>query len=90
MYKDITTYSKNDTERKPRVLENIANGVKFTVHKYVGLGDEWFIDCRELGIILMALHTEDMEEAKEKAIVEIESQLNRKIDKYLDAISALS
>lgn len=36
MYKDIATYSKNDTKKEPKVLENEANGIKFTAHKYGG------------------------------------------------------
>ncbi len=34
MYKDITTYSQKDKERKPSILENETNGIRFTVHKH--------------------------------------------------------
>lgn len=90
MYKDITTHSKNDTKREPSVLENETNGIRFTVHKYIGMGEAWFLSCNELGIKMMDLKTEDMGKAKEKAIIEMKYQLNRKIEKYLDAISSLN
>ena len=35
MYKDITTYSRNDVKREIRVLENEVNGIKFMVHKHI-------------------------------------------------------
>lgn len=50
MYKDITTYSRNDVKREIRVLENEANGIKFRVHKHIDYGNEWLLSCYELNI----------------------------------------
>ncbi len=90
MYKDITTYSQRDKERKPSVLENETNGIGFTVHKHIYYGDEWLLTCRELGVEQFCLNTEDMEEAKEKAIVEMIKLLGEKICRYKKAIAELN
>lgn len=90
MYKDITTHDKRDTDIKPRVLENETNGVKFTVHKHIYYGDEWLLTCKELGVETRRLHTEDMNEAKEKAIIEMIQLLGNAIIKYQKAIAEIN
>lgn len=89
MYKDITTYSQRDTNKSPRILENETNGVKFTVHKHIYYGDEWLLTCRELGVENRILNTEDIEEAKEKAIIEMIQLLGKAIRKYHKAIAEI-
>lgn len=49
MYRDITTYGQRDAERKPSILENNVNGIRFRVHKHIYCGDQWLLTCRELG-----------------------------------------
>ncbi len=90
MYKDITTHHQGDKERKPRVLENETNGIKFTVHKHIYCGDEWILTCRELGVEQFRLNTEDMEEAKEKGIIEMIKLLGKKINQYEKAITEIA
>lgn len=90
MYKDITTYSRNEKEKKPRVLENNSNGVKFKVHKHIYYGNEWLLSCDELDIDKRDLNTEDIEEAKEKAIIEMVISLGKVIQKYEKAIKEIS
>lgn len=90
MYKDITTHSQKDKERKPSILENETNGIRFTVHKHIYYGDEWLLTCRELGVEHLRLNTEDMEEAKEKAIVEMIKLLGEEICRYKKAIAELN
>lgn len=89
MYKDITTHSRNEKEREPRILENTVNGVKFVVHKHIAYEDEWILTCRELNIDKKSLHTDDMEEAKEKALREMVKLLENAILKYKNAIVEL-
>lgn len=89
MYKDVTTYSQKEKNRSPKILENETNGVKFTVHKHICYGDEWLLTCRELGFEMRRLHTEDMEEAKEKAIIEMIQLLGKTISKYQNAIAEI-
>ncbi len=89
MYKDITTHSQRDKERKPSILENETNGIKFTVHKHIYYGDEWLLTCRELGVEHLRLNTEDMEKAKEKGIVEMIKLLGKEMCRYAKAIREL-
>lgn len=90
MYRDITTHSRGDRDRKPRILENETNGIKFTVHKHIYYGDEWLLTCRELGYEHLRLNTEDMKEAKEKAIVEMIQLLGKEIRRYEKAIAEIN
>lgn len=89
MYKDITTHSQGKKDRSPGILENETNGVKFTVHKHIYYRDEWLLTCRELGVENRTLNTEDMEEAKEKAIIEMIQLLGNAISKYQKAIAEI-
>ncbi len=89
MYKDITSYSRGDKDRIPGVLENETNGIKFTVHKHIYYGDEWVLTCREIGVEHLRLNTEDMEEAKEKGIVEMIQLLGIEISRFKKAISEI-
>lgn len=90
MYKDITTYSREDKERKVRILENVSEGVRFLVHKHIYYGDKWLLSCSELGVEKMDLKTEDMEEAKEKAIIEMIKLLGIAMQKYGNAIKEIN
>lgn len=59
------------------------------MHKHICYGDEWLLTCRELGFEMRRLHTEDMEEAKEKAIIEMIQLLGKTISKYQKAIAEI-
>lgn len=89
MYKDITTHSRGDKDRTPRVLENETSGIKFKVHKHIYYGDEWLFTCRELGVEHLRLNTNDMEKAKENGIVEMIKLLGEKINQYEKAIAEI-
>ncbi|RHP46991.1 hypothetical protein [Clostridium sp. AF32-12BH] len=89
MYKDVTSYSRASKTRKPSVLECDANGIKFRVHKYLHCGEQWFLTCRDLNVEQYSLNTEDMEEAKNKAIIEVTKLLYEKVKEYQDAINYL-
>ena len=92
-WQDITSYSQNDTERKPRVLECIVGNIKFKVHKYVELGDFWFLTSSDIGVYMYELNTTDLEEAKAKAIKTVILMLDKRkaeIDNALEDIYANS
>lgn len=86
MYRDITTYNQRDAERKPSILENNMNGIRFRVHKHFYCGDQWLLTCRELGVEQKQLHTENMEEAKKLGINKMKELLKDKIEKFQKAI----
>lgn len=90
MYKDITKHAQGDKERKPSILENETNGIKFLVHKHIYYGDEWLLTCKEIGVEHLQLKTNDIEEAKEKGIVEMIRLLGIKITRFEKAISEIS
>lgn len=89
MYRDITTYNQRDTERKPSILENNMNGIRFRVHKHIYCGDQWLLTCRELGVEQKQLHTENMEEAKKLGINIMKELFKHKIEKFQKAIEQL-
>lgn len=89
MYKDITTYSQEDKVRKPSILENETNGIRFTVHKHIYYGDEWLLTCRELGVEHLRLNTNDMEEAKINGIVNMIKLLGEEIRRCKKAIAEI-
>ena len=78
-----------DTERKPSILENNVNGIRFSVHKHIYCGDQWLLTCRELGAEQVQLHTENIEEAKKLGIKKMKELLNSKIKKFQEAIKQL-
>ena len=89
MYKDITTHSRNDVKSEIRVLENEVKGIKFMLHKRIDYGNEWLLSCYELNISKVPLETEDMNEAKEKALVEMAEFFDKMVQKYKKAIEEL-
>ena len=89
MYKDITSYSRGDTERKPSVLQNEANGIVFRVHKHIYYGDQWLLSCKELNVDKIPLNTDNMEIAKEKGCLKMIELLNRKAEEYKKAVDSL-
>ena len=90
MYKDISTYSRGETERNPKILSCEINGSEFIVHKHIYYGNEWLLTCRELGIEKFELKTEDIEEAKSVVENKIVELLNECIIKYDKVIKELS
>lgn len=65
--KDITTYGRYDKERKPRVMEISAPGIKYRVHRHIHYPGTWFLTCRELGIENEDLKTDSLEESLHNA-----------------------
>lgn len=90
MYKDITSYSRDDRERKPRILENSVNDIIFKIHKHIYFEDEWLLSCAELGIDKKQLDTYEMEEAKVRGIMLMRKLLQDRIEKYQKAVDKLS
>lgn len=89
MYKDVTSYSQGDKERKPSILQNAVNGIVFKVHKHIYYGNQWLLSCAELNIDKFDLYTDDMEAAKGKGIIKMKELLEAKIAKYQKAIEIL-
>lgn len=89
IWKDATSYSKNDSERIPRVWETMAGASKITVHRHIFYKDTWLITCRNLGIEHRDLKTDDLKEAKTRAIeivVDRALEIVLEMEKIIDAL----
>ena len=62
-WKDISSYSRNDKERTPTVLELRVDGLRIVIHRIIHY-PEWYVSCYDLNIEDKCLYTEDLEEAK--------------------------
>jgi hypothetical protein len=87
-WKDITTYSRGETERIPRIWEIEACGIRISVHRHIHYPkDTWlltclpFFDCRELS-------SKDVELAKQEAIFEVVGKFRDLADCLHDAFTS--
>jgi hypothetical protein len=86
IWKDISSYSQRDTIKIPNNYELVVNNTKIHVHRHIYFPKTWLLSCHELGVSQLDLKTNDISEAKEKAINVLISHLN----KYIDLQNALS
>lgn len=77
--KDITTYSKTDKERKPRIIELKVCGISFRVHRHIHIPGTWFLSCYEFGINKEDMNTDDLKEAIHRARVFMSGYFDAKI-----------
>jgi hypothetical protein len=75
-----------ETHRKSSSGQWVAKlgNAEIIVHYYVGMGMEIFLTCTYLEVYQVGLGTEDMEEAKRKAIEYVNEHLQEKIKEYTD------
>lgn len=87
---DITSYSRTDTERNPRVLEcRLTPHISFKVHKYIYYGDAWLITAPCVGLDKYNLDTEDLETAKKKATSIMSQKLTERKNEISEALALL-
>lgn len=86
IWKDISSYSQRDTIKIPNNYELIVNNTKIHVHRHMYYPKTWLLSCHELGISQRDLETNDIDEAKEKAI----DVLIAHLDKYIDLQNTLA
>lgn len=89
IWKDVSHRSRGAADKSPRIVETVVQGLKVTVHKYVGCGDDWFVSANALGINQEYLGTTDLEVAKAKAIEIVLARLRLLFTTYGDAIREL-
>ena len=61
--KDITPHSKNDKERKPRIIELKVCEIAFRVHRYIHIPGTWFLSCYEFNIEKEDMKTDDLKKS---------------------------
>ena len=66
---DSTTHSKFDKERKPRIISlNLTKRYTLVVHRHITDESTWFMTIHNTRIDMVDLYTDDLHEAKSKAI----------------------
>jgi len=68
MWKNTTSYSRDEDKSVARTTRLKVDGLEITVSKYIGYGDELVMHCRTLGINAKPLGTSSMTDGQSKAI----------------------
>lgn len=76
-WKDMTSYSRSDTVRVPRVWEADLGVCRIVVHRLHGVSDVWFLSCRELRIDSVALGSITVEQAQHEGLVYVRETVHR-------------
>jgi len=82
VWKDVTSRSRGDTkESKPTdTWETRIGRDRITVHKYLGLGNAYFVTCHGLQIDRHDLGTKDPATARRLALAYVRKRLSDFID----------
>lgn len=66
-WKDISTFSQSDKERKPRSFEARIGKLRLSVHRHIHYEpDDWLMDFGDFGTMRL-LKSKDIEDAKREA-----------------------
>jgi hypothetical protein len=57
-----------------------TKSLRIIVHKYMGMGDCWFVSCHEIGIDTKTLGEISLDAAKEKGLEVVKKKLHTYID----------
>lgn len=88
-WRDITTYSKGDTEHIPTTIEGDAAGIKFLVHRHIDYGTKWLLTCTELNIDKEKISEKDIETAKISACETMSIYLEEKKNQIEEALTSV-
>lgn len=89
-WKDVTSYSKGDTVRKPRVMEcEITPGIKIRVHKHIAWEETLLLSSTDLDFDHLELGTSDFDEAKRRALSFAYERIRYIREMYVRALSAI-
>ena len=90
-WEDITTYSRGCQERIPRIWQcPLSKNYKLTVHRHVYYENTWFVTVHETDIDAIDLHTDDLTEAKAKAVNILIDFLNKKKNEIEDVLAKIN
>lgn len=79
-WKDVTSYSRGNKERIPRILEAEICGFTLTIHRHIHIPGTWLLSCCRLDLDNVDLRTDDFAEAENKAI----AFFIKHLDKYVE------
>lgn len=81
MWTDTSSYSQDDTKRVPRCWEWCRNGLRITVHRYVGHPpDAWLLTCYQLAIDRHELRHTELCRAQAEALRTVHETAQRYAD----------
>jgi len=67
-WEDKTTYSRDDNERIPQILEARINSIGICVHRHIRYPGKWLLTSKYLFIDKMELKSENIDDAKKEAL----------------------
>lgn len=89
-WRDETSFSQSGRQRVPHTWVLAWGRLRIVVTKHVGFGDEWTLRAPELGYPEnVGLKTEDVEEAKRKALEICLKGAQEKVAFFTEIISSL-
>lgn len=88
--RDITTHSRRDTDRKPRIVQfsEEQTGIEFKIHRHIDYPRTWLLSCGEL-CDKVNLETNDFCEATEKAISLLKKLCATRIEELQNFVSGM-
>lgn len=84
-WRDITSYSQTNIERIPRTWElRLAElNYRVIVSRHIYYENTWLLTCKSIDIEHFDLETDDVDEAKNKALGIVENRLNELLEKIM-------
>ncbi len=78
---DETSYQRGE-ERVPKTWFLNLDNIKIYITRHIHYGDTWVLRCDQLGIDILDLETNKLEEAKERGLITINMKLLSLIKTY--------
>lgn len=82
MWKDVTSYSQGDKERKPTSFENVSGDLRICITcSHIQYRGEWVMNCKALGIDTLHMKTcKTQDDAEKRAIHNVRLKLKKLTD----------
>lgn len=79
-WKDQTSFSRGETDRTPRVWTGRVGAVSIAVLRHRDYPDTWVMQCELISLWPRDLETNDVDDAKRKALDIVRVELQRALD----------
>lgn len=88
MWKDITSYSQGDKERKPTSFEAVSGELRIYITSgHISYRGEWIMHCNAVGIDTLHMKTcKTQDDAEKRAI----HNVRLKLERLTDSLNTLS
>ncbi len=90
-WKDCTSYSQGDDKKIARTWELILEELNYrvVVTRHIYYKNTWVLTCKKADIECFDLKTDDVNEAKNKALEIIKDYLNKLVDRAMRQVEIL-